>query len=95
MSLLKQYFEEAVKFLSGFFTNKPDAPSIKRLCGFFCTIFLCATLYHNSFSDERIAPSVPLVESVAMLAFGCLGLTSVERIFKKKDNLKEDEAAKS
>ena len=74
--------------------NKPDAPSMKRFCGLICTIFLCATLYHNSFTDEKIAPSVPLVESVAMLAFGCLGLTSVESIFKKKDKSKEDEEPK-
>jgi hypothetical protein len=84
MYLLKKYFESSILFLSGFFVNSPDTPSMKRLCGLLCTIFLCATLYHNSFSDEKIMPSTPLVESVALLAFGCLGLTSAENIFKKK-----------
>lgn len=74
--------------------NKPDAPSMKRLCGLLCTAFLCATLYENSFTEDKISPSVPLVESVALLAFGCLGLTSAESIFKKKDKAKEDEAPK-
>jgi hypothetical protein len=40
-------------------------------------------MYHNQFSEEHTAPSAILVESVALLAFGCLGLTSVEKIFKK------------
>jgi hypothetical protein len=43
-------------------------------------------MYHNSFSDEHTAPSPVLVESVALLAFGCLGLTAVEKIFKKKQD---------
>jgi hypothetical protein len=28
-----------------------------------------------------------LVESVALLAFGCLGLTSAEKIFKKNETI--------
>jgi hypothetical protein len=40
-------------------------------------------MYHNQFSEQHFAPSSILVESVALLAFGCLGLTSVEKIFKK------------
>jgi hypothetical protein len=56
---------------------------MKRLCGLLCVISLCVTMYHNSFSDEHTAPSTILVESVALLAFGCLGLTTVEKVFKK------------
>jgi hypothetical protein len=43
-------------------------------------------MYHNQFSEEHTAPSAILVEAVAMLAFGTLGLTSVEKIFKKKED---------
>ena len=66
-----------------FFTEDNGRLSMKRLCGLLCVISLCVTMYHNSFSDEHTAPSPVLVESVAMLAFGCLGLTAVEKIFKK------------
>ena len=69
---MKQFFQED----SGRF-------SMKRLCGLLCVITLCVTMYHNSFSELHIAPSTILVESVALLAFGCLGLTSVEKLFKK------------
>jgi hypothetical protein len=57
--------------------------SSKRLAGLLCTIMLCITMYHNSFSPMDIAPSTPLVDAVALLAFGSLGLSSVEK-FKKK-----------
>jgi hypothetical protein len=66
-----------------FFTEDNGRLSMKRLCGLLCVISLCVTMYHNSFSDEHTAPSTILVESVALLAFGCLGLTTVEKVFKK------------
>ena len=68
-----------------FFQEDNGQFSMKLLCGLLCVITLCVTVYHNSFSEEHIAPSAILVESVALLAFGCLGLTSVEKIFKKND----------
>lgn len=67
-----------------FFKDENGNDSMKRLCGLLCVIALCVTMYHNSFSDEHTAPSTILVESVALLAFGCLSLTSAEKIFKKK-----------
>jgi len=66
-----------------FFTEDNGRLSMKRLCGLLCVIALCVTMYHNSFSDEHTAPSTILVESVALLAFGCLGLTTLEKVFKK------------
>ena len=66
-----------------FFTEDNGRLSMKRLCGLLCVVSLCVTMYHNSFSDEHTAPSTILVESVALLAFGCLGLTTVEKVFKK------------
>jgi hypothetical protein len=68
-----------------FFQDETGQLSMKRICGLLCTMALCITMYHNSFSDEHTAPSAVLVESVAMLAFGCLGLTAVEKIFKKEN----------
>ena len=75
--------------MTQFFKDENGNLSMKRLCGLLCVIALCVTMYHNSFSEEHTAPSTILVESVALLAFGCLGLTSAEKIFKKKDSLKK------
>ena len=66
-----------------FFTEDNGRLSMKRLCGLLCVIALCVTMYHNSFSDEHTAPATILVESVALLAFGCLGLTTIEKVIKK------------
>jgi hypothetical protein len=67
-----------------FFCDENGNLSMKRLCGLLCVIALCVTMYHNSFSEEHLAPSAILVESVALLAFGCLSLTTADKIFKKK-----------
>jgi hypothetical protein len=73
-----------------FFNDENGNLSMKRLCGLLCVIALCVTMYHNSFSEEHTAPSAILVESVALLAFGCLSLTSADKIFTKK---KEEDSA--
>ncbi len=71
-----------------FFCEDNDRLSMKRLCGFLCVVMLCVTMYHNSFKDTE--PSEALVYAVASLAFGCLGLTSVEKIFKKPTDENKD-----
>lgn len=73
------------------FFDETGKVSMKRLCGLLCTLALCATMYHNSFSEEHVAPSAILVESVALLAFGCLGLSSVDKIWGKRDEKKTEE----
>jgi hypothetical protein len=73
-----------------FFNDENGNLSMKRLCGLLCVVALCVTMYHNSFSEEHTAPSAILVESVALLAFGCLSLTSADKIFTKK---KEEDSA--
>jgi hypothetical protein len=70
--------------MTQFFKDDNGNLSMKRLCGLLCVIALCVTMYHNSFSEEHVAPSAILVESVALLAFGCLSLTTADKIFKKK-----------
>ena len=72
-----------------FFCDETGQLSMKRVCGLLCTVALCVTMYHKSFSNEHTAPSSVVVESVALLAFGCLGLTAVEKIFKNKNNNNE------
>ena len=52
-------------------------------------MFLCVTLYQNSFTEEHIAPSVPLVQVVGALAFGCLGLSSIDK-YTLRANKKEE-----
>ena len=81
-------------FITSLFSDENGVISMKRLCGLLCTIALCITMYQNSFTTESIAPSTPLVQAVALLAFGCLGLSTADKIFgKKKEDEKKDETA--
>jgi len=69
-----------------FFYDETGKLSMKRVCGLLCTIALCVTMYVNSFSPADQAPSSVLVESVAALAFGCLGLSSFDKFTSRKNN---------
>lgn len=83
--LKKGNYMKFLNFIGGLFKDEKGVVSMKRLCGLVCTVTLCATLYANSFTEAHFAPSVPLVDAVALLAFGCLSLTSAEKIMKKKE----------
>jgi uncharacterized membrane protein len=58
--------------------------SSKRVAGLLCVVALVGSLIANTFSHESIKPSDVLVESVALFAFGALGLTSVDKFTKNK-----------
>jgi hypothetical protein len=47
---------------------------------------LCITMYENSFTEAHFAPAESLVNAVAALAFGCLGLASADKFFGKKSD---------
>jgi hypothetical protein len=61
--------------------------SSKRLVGLICALTLCVTMYQNSFSEAHIAPAESLVNAVALLAFGCLGLSSVDKFTSNKEKI--------
>ena len=69
------------------FYDETGKISMKRLCGLLCTVALCATMYHNSFSSEDLAPAPTLVNAVALLAFGCLGLSSFDKFTAMKKDI--------
>lgn len=68
-------------------TDEKGAVSSKRFVGLLAAFTLCITMYHNSFSEAHIAPSDALVNSVALLAFGALGLSSVDKFTGMKDKI--------
>ena len=84
--------KKLITWISKFLSDEKGNASSKRLVGIVSALTLCVTLYHNSFSSEDIAPSVPLVDAVALLSFGCLGLSSIDKFTgrKYKDEPKGD-----
>ena len=77
--------------IGGLFKDSNGNSSSKRFIGILCGVSLCITLYVNSYTHGDIKPSDTLVNAVAMLAFGCLGLTSTEKIFGKKEDTKKED----
>lgn len=84
-----------MKKLLGFFkcmlTDERGSVSSKRVVGLMCSITLCFTLGYSLFAKTNNTISPTLIESVALLAFGCLGLTSLDKFtFSKKSEDKID-----
>jgi hypothetical protein len=83
------------KLLSGIkslLSDERGSISSKRFVGLISALFLCITLYQNSFSEEHIAPSTTLVQSVTALTVACLGLTSLDKIFGKVQGKEEGDS---
>jgi hypothetical protein len=75
--------KKLLSWVSSLFKDEKGSPSSKRFVGIMCALSLCVTMYHNSFSPLDQAPSTALVDAVALLAFGCLGLSSVDKFTNK------------
>jgi hypothetical protein len=82
-------------WIGGLFKDETGSPSSKRFVGIMCAIALCATMYHNSFSTVDVAPAPYLVQAVALLAFGCLGLSSADKFIATKKQIKDATEEKS
>jgi hypothetical protein len=83
---MKKFFTQLLQDESGSFSSK-------RFIGIIAGLSLCVTLYANSFYNENIKPADSLVNAVAMLSFGCLGLASVDKIWAKRKPTETEEVA--
>jgi hypothetical protein len=81
----KKEIQKERGFIAKLFCEKNE-PSSKRFVGIVGSMTLFGTLFANSFSHLEQAPSESLVNAVALLSFGALGITGAERIFGKKSN---------
>jgi hypothetical protein len=80
---MKNMILSFLNWAKGFVSESKGNASSKRLVGVACAGFLCYTMYANHTVEHE--PSEALVYAVASLAFASLGLTSAEKIFKKKE----------
>jgi hypothetical protein len=89
LNQINKTMKTIIKWVSGLFKDEKNSPSSKRFVGILCGLTLCITLYVNSYTHGDIKPADSLVNSVALLAFGCLGLSSVDKFTaaKKEDNV--------
>ena len=85
MEILKKFMAGANSLLA----DEKGAVSSKRFVGLLAALTLCITMYQNSFSAAHIAPADSLVNAVALLAFGALGLSSVDKFTGVKKQISE------
>jgi len=81
--------KKLITWISDIFKDEKGVTSSKRIVGVLCAVSLCITMYHNSFSTADVAPADSLVNAVALLAFGCLGLSSVDKYTERKNSINQ------
>lgn len=72
------------RFIVQIFTDEAGVYSSKRLVGIICSLALVTSLIVDAFTEHKFAASSSIVDAVALLAFGSLGLTSVDKWTKRK-----------
>lgn len=82
--------KKVINWISGLLRDEKGTPSSKRFIGIIAGLSLCITLFANQFTEEHIAPAATLINAVAALAFGALGLASVDKIWSKKEEKEEE-----
>jgi len=78
--------KKIVDWMIGLLKDEKGTPSSKRFVGILAGVSLCVTLFANQFTEVHKAPSPTLINAVAALAFGALGLASVDKIWAKKND---------
>jgi hypothetical protein len=72
------------KFIQQIFTDESGVYSSKRFVGILCSLALITALIVDAFKVSKFMASSSIVDAVALLAFGSLGLTSIDKWTKKK-----------
>jgi hypothetical protein len=83
------------KFFKSLLGSGPTTLSSKRFTGIICVISLVISLFVSLFSAGKLTPNESLIDVIALLSFGSLGLTSTEAIFSKNKNDKKEEENQS
>jgi hypothetical protein len=74
-----------INWLAKLFQDEHGNPSSKRFVGIICALSLCVTL----FLPVNLQHSGTLINAVALLAFGGLGLSSVDKFTAVKKQIAE------
>jgi len=79
------------KFIKEMLTDEKGSSSSKRTAGILCVLSLILALLVNMLSGGKFEPSAILVNAISVLAFGALGLTTVDKFSPPNLPKKEEE----
>jgi hypothetical protein len=85
--------KKIIEWLKGLLRDEQGDPSSKRFIGIIAGLTLCAALFINLYTEYPVEPT--LVNAVAAICIGGLGLSSADKIWGKKSNKKEDQQINS
>lgn len=80
--------KKIVSWLTGLLKDEKGTPSSKRFIGIVAGLSLCVALFINLFTEHPV--EMGLINAVTALAFGALGLASVDKIWAKKHDEQSD-----
>tara|TARA_R110002073_G_scaffold26515_1_gene86804 strand:+ start:271 stop:531 length:261 start_codon:yes stop_codon:yes gene_type:complete len=85
--------KKIINWISGLLRDEKGTPSSKRFIGIVAGLSLCAALFINLYTETPVEPT--LVNAVAAICIGGLGLASADKIFGKKKPIGEDQQINS
>jgi len=85
--------KKIINWVSGLLRDEKGTPSSKRFIGITAGLSLCAALFINLYTEYPVEPSI--VNAVAAICVGGLGLASADKIFGKKKINEEDQQINS
>jgi hypothetical protein len=79
--------KKIINWVSGLLRDEKGTPSSKRFIGITAGLTLCAALFINLFTEQPVEPTI--VNAVAAICIGGLGLASADKIWGKKQDSAE------
>ena len=77
--------KKIINWISGLLKDEKGTPSSKRFIGIVAGLSLCAALFINLYTETPVEPT--LVNAVAAICIGGLGLASADKILERKNLL--------
>ena len=85
--------KKIINWICGLLKDEKGTPSSKRFIGITAGLSLCAALFINLYTDQPVEPAI--VNAVAAICIGGLGLASADKIWAKKTDKIEDQQINS
>ena len=85
--------KKIINWISGLLRDEKGTPSSKRFIGITAGLSLCIALFINLYTEQPVSDAI--VNAVAAICIGGLGLASADKIWAKKKEGEEDQQINS
>ena len=85
--------KKIINWISGLLRDEKGTPSSKRFIGIVSGLSLCVALFINLYTEQPVSDAI--VNAVAAICIGGLGLASADKIWAKKKESGADQQINS